>query len=423
MARILMALSEAPYPDRSNGQTIRWNPIVRNLAGRHVVDLVIANDQRHDARECAAATRQFCNSVTEADMPDRNLLVRRMLTLGAVASRKRAPYRMIKHWSRDLAACIARQAQRHDYDCMLWCGNFSDALSLFLSSSRKRNQRTIIDWIDSPSLHMSHVAINRGSNAQALLDRANAALLARWERYVNARCDAAVYITERDALHANGASTSNVHVIPNGLLDDGPPEAEARRRSQGALTIGFLGNMGYQPNIDAALRLHSDIYLPLKEEYRTLKLKIIGRAPTEAIQRLRSPDVQVTGPVASIWPHISSTDIFVFPMRIGGGMQNKLLEAMRASRPVIASTICVAGLDSEARDVVAIADSDDEFRSAVRHLINDPGASEALGRSGREYVRRYDWSEIVPRYERLLLSSPTQKKAVLCDDNQTLVGP
>jgi glycosyltransferase involved in cell wall biosynthesis len=168
------------------------------------------------------------------------------------------------------------------------------------------------------------------------------------------------------------------------------------------MTIGFLGHMGYPPNISAVLRLHDRLFLPMKKEIPELRLKIIGHWPGSEIRALESDDVEVTGTVESIWPHLAEVNVMVFPMEIGGGLQNKILESLAADRAVVTTSISAIGCGEKGLEYLVVADTDEDLRAATLALLRDSSRrSEAVGK-GRELLRFFDWDEILPRYEKVV---------------------
>ena len=161
--------------------------------------------------------------------------------------------------------------------------------------------------------------------------------------------------------------------------------------------------MGYAPNIRAAQRLHSQVYLPLRDEFPSLRLKIIGRAPSPEIRALVGPGVEVTGEVESIWPHLAEVDVMVFPMDMGGGMQNKILESVAGGCPVVTTSICSSGYGVEGAHALWVAESDGEIREVTASLLRDGSLREETRSKGKGLVAALSWETILPRYESVLL--------------------
>lgn len=86
------------------------------------------------------------------------------------------------------------------------------------------------------------------------------------------------------------------------------------------------------------------IFKPLAASIPGLALKAIGRYPHTELLSFSSMDVDVTGEVGDLWAAMSGMTIFLFPMDIGAGLQNKILEAMYLAKPVITTTVCSSSL-------------------------------------------------------------------------------
>jgi glycosyltransferase involved in cell wall biosynthesis len=403
MARILIVLPRSPFPECHDGISLRMNALLKYLSSRNSVGLIIACDTSIDNNLRADEARRYCDRVIEFFPAQKPMFDRYFRLAIGMIDTNRAPYDEFKNWSVDLAQTVFKTSATYDYDVILWTGLFSDAASVLFSMKNVKLPRIVMEWTDSNALHLERGTHAKSRRGKYFLKSIRVQKLIRWERYINSLCNAAIYITSFDAEFANGAFSDKICVIPNGVMHDSQVQIEKPRNSKLYLTLGFLGNMGYKPNILSAIRLYEKIFVPLKKEYPDLKMKIIGRNPADVIASLNSEDVIVTGSVESIWPHIFDTDIFVFPMVTGAGLQNKLLETMSASKPIVASPICVAGLGGETHNTLITAYSDNDFCKAIRELINSPTQRIAIGEAAHQYVTRYSWEAILPIFEKAII--------------------
>jgi glycosyltransferase involved in cell wall biosynthesis len=259
--------------------------------------------------------------------------------------------------------------------------------------------RAVYDGIDSPYLHYLREPQAKGPMNFFL--PFNLWKIRRWEKSLLADVNATAYIAPPDAALSISCNTRNVYVIPNGIYLEG--EALSPPTQSEPASLGFLGNMGYAQNIRAALNLYQNIFLPLKKEFPNLKLTIIGRAPTNEIKALAGPDVEVTGTVSSIWPHVGRTTAFVYPMTGGAGLQNKILEAMHVGKPVVTTEICLRSLGARPGEEILIGRNDEEFRNHIRALLKNPGFARDLGLRGKAYVdRTFEMSQVIESFEKFL---------------------
>ena len=93
--------------------------------------------------------------------------------------------------------------------------------------------------------------------------------------------------------------------------------------------------MSYPPNIEAAIFLCKKIKPLIDKEYKLCKILIGGTNPTKKIKNLENEQIHVSGRVEDIRNLYSIGKVFIAPMFIGSGLQNKLLEAMAMGIPCI----------------------------------------------------------------------------------------
>ena len=103
-------------------------------------------------------------------------------------------------------------------------------------------------------------------------------------------------------------------------------------------------------------------------------------------------------------PFVENAAVSLCPVRVAGGVQNKILESLALAVPVVTSPEGFEGLGArEDDDGVRIARTPDEHASAALELMRDPAARRALGRRGAEFIARsYDWDRQVDALESVL---------------------
>jgi glycosyltransferase involved in cell wall biosynthesis len=209
--------------------------------------------------------------------------------------------------------------------------------------------------------------------------------LAAWRRV-----EVVVAVTEDDRRTIlTEAPRLDVRLVPDGADHLRPPR---RRVEPAAATILFVGNFAYQPNVDAARFLCHTIFPLVREEVPGARLQLAGNgAPTE----LLIEGVSFTGRVARLEPYYDRAAVVVCPLRIGGGIKVKMLEALTRGKAIVSTNIGVQGLDEAP---VVVRDDPREFAHAVAELLRNAGARTKLESRARAYAAQLPtWDEAAER--------------------------
>jgi glycosyltransferase involved in cell wall biosynthesis len=84
--------------------------------------------------------------------------------------------------------------------------------------------------------------------------------------------------------------------------------------------------------------------------------------------------------------------VFVIPLKAGGGIRGKALEAMAMKRPIVTTTIGVEGIYLRHEESALFADEPEAFANAVVRLLRDPGLRDRLASNAFATVQQsYNW--------------------------------
>lgn len=195
-------------------------------------------------------------------------------------------------------------------------------------------------------------------------------------------------ITEQDRNLLAIPSNKKISIVPNGV-DTGHFENSHISKKY---DIVFAGNMNYPPNIAAAIFLVEEILPKLKSQFPNVTVLIAGANPSPEVQNLASDGVTVSGWMNDIRKAYCESRVFVAPMFIGAGMQNKILEAMSSELPVITSTLAAEAFKEKDFSKVLEANSSFEFAKAIQYYLLNEDAQVSDGKKNRIYVEeKYSW--------------------------------
>jgi glycosyltransferase involved in cell wall biosynthesis len=209
----------------------------------------------------------------------------------------------------------------------------------------------------------------------------------------------AVSTADRDRLAAL-SPTARVVAVPTGVdTDYFKPQ---RNETPGRLV--FSGSMDWYPNEDAVLYFVDEILPRVRSHIPDVSLAVVGRNPSVKIRALGNrAGVHVTGTVDDVRPHVGEAELYVVPLRVGGGTRLKIFEALAMGKATLSTTIGAEGLDVVPGTHLQLADGPAMFSEAIVALLRDPERRRSLGREGRRLVEeRYSWASVTRTFEERL---------------------
>ena len=384
--KILVVLPRFPYP-LDKGDKLRAYHQIVELAKRHEVYLFALSHRkvRHDDYDhlhtcCTAVDYVQLHWWESAWGVLKAFLTGQPLQLGYWSSC--GARRAYTHWERqiqpDVVYCqmvrTLPTAAGSPYRKVL---DFQDALSL---NTRRRMERShgLLKWV----LRYEYKALQRTEQEALQL------------------FDATTIISpaDRDAIH------QAITLVPNGVDTDYFNQA-IKQSSEETFSIVFTGNMSYAPNVDAARWLVKEI-MPLvwKQCPSGVNVLIAGADPKPAVKALAGPNVTVSGRLDDIRTAYASAKIFVAPMRIGSGMQNKLLEAMSMGLPCVTTSLAASPLGATAGEHLLVGDSAIELANQIVKLGTE-ALHDTIAAAGHRFVQEhYAWPAAVAPLEKILLN-------------------
>jgi glycosyltransferase involved in cell wall biosynthesis len=207
---------------------------------------------------------------------------------------------------------------------------------------------------------------------------------ARYERDTLSVADAVIVFTRDDAeplIDLLGRDRPEIRIIPLRLplSDPIPSTSESRVKSD----FLFVGNFIHPPNADAARRLVRSIFPKILAKLPTSNLTIVGPDPPDDIGAAASDRLTITGWVDDPTGYLTGASIVLVPLRQGGGLRVKMLEACAAGKAIIASPTAVQGLPLLPDQHFVLANTDEEFVLAAVALMGDPTRRARLGEAAR----------------------------------------
>ena len=379
-------VTEEPPDHAGGGGSIRQAYLLDALATGFSVDLLVTGQVRDERVFSAVA------SVTEVATGERwwseHPIGRRAIGLGTTLASR---YPLLAYLSAPRRRALARAlGQSHDRYSVV-CVEHEALVPLLRRRSAER-------WVIT--LHALYSEIIR--RELELAERAHQRWF--WRRELRK-----AHKIERDALDYDrcvvcsdddaealsgigGGARDSITVIPNGvdldLLSPAPIPTEPR--------VLFPATLSYQPNVEGAVWFCTEIWPRISSAVPGATLVLAGRDPGPAVRELeRLPGVSVHADVPSMAPYFEAARVVVVPVRVGAGTRLKALDAMAAARPVVGTTVGLAGLGIVDGRQAFVADAPEAFAAAVARTLRSDNVAREMGAAGRQHVEdRFGWDRI-----------------------------
>jgi sugar transferase (PEP-CTERM/EpsH1 system associated) len=385
--RVLFLSQRVPFPpDRGDRIPTSW--IVRWLARRHQVTCIAFAQGEDDLEGARALEAQGIPTVaipvntTIARLRSIPLLLgTRPLTLGLLGSR-----------------ALQREVDRRIASSDLAFA-FSSSMGAFLLPHHRVAR--IMHFADLDSDKWRQYA-SYTHPPMSWIFRREWRTLERFERTVGRTFDASLFCTrlEQEQFRER-VPEADSSVLPNGVdLDYFRP----CRDEAGSSDLVFTGVMDYFPNVDACQYFAQEVLPRVRVRHPDARFTIVGSRPSPAIRRLSAiAGVTVTGRVPDTRPYLRRAAVFVAPLRIARGVQNKVLEAMAMGLPVVATRAATQGIEGTPDGTYLVADSADAQAEAIGRLLTDPTRARALGEAGRRFVEAHHrWDSCLSRLDHVI---------------------
>lgn len=219
--------------------------------------------------------------------------------------------------------------------------------------------------------------------------------LIKYEKKIIDKFQSVMVLTKRDKrLIEDFNHNVRATVIPTGVdVDFFRPTDDC----SGDRNLVFVGHYKHYPNADAVMYFVNEIYPKVLKKIPDMKLYIVGSGLIKDIESLpeKNKNIIVTGEVEDIREYLKKPNIFVAPVRLGGGIKGKVLEAMAAGVPVVGTKEAADGIDFDISDALLVSDDTNVFAENIVRLAGDKILYDRLSKNARITVERhYDWKII-----------------------------
>jgi glycosyltransferase involved in cell wall biosynthesis len=175
------------------------------------------------------------------------------------------------------------------------------------------------------------------------------------------------------------------------------------RRMPNSNNIVTLGTLHYPPNADGIRWFINEVFPLIRQRVPDSTLTIIGKNPPQdflAIEAENPSVIKVTGFVPDLTPYLMESALMVVPVRAGGGMRVRILEAFAYAMPIVTTTIGLEGIQATHEKDVLVSDNTIDYANTTIRLLENKFLQDKLSKNGRKLAeKKYDWQVVLKQMD------------------------
>jgi len=377
--KIFVLLPRIPWPLEKGDKLRAYNQIKQLARNNEIVLCALNVDGNADKQKAFSMLQPYCVSVNFIDITKVSVLFNII-----IAFFTGKPLQCGFYFSRNAKRKIHSLIKKHQPE-MLYCQFIRVAPYII-----KENLPKTIDYQDVLSIGMKR----RADIAPFYLKPfflTEYKRLRRYENYVFDLFDVKTIISEQDRDFIDHPEKDKIVIVPNGVDHDFFKPQNRKK----IYDVVFTGNMAYPPNVNAVEYLAEEILPLVWKSLPDVKMFIAGATPDGKVRRVASDKIIVSGWIDDIRDAYSQSRVFIAPMRIGTGLQNKILEAMSMKIPSITTSLASNPIGATEDVDIMVGNNAAELASHIVLLLKDKEKAASLAQNGYDFVHRvYEWSSV-----------------------------
>jgi sugar transferase (PEP-CTERM/EpsH1 system associated) len=384
--RIFVLLSRFPYP-LEKGDKLRAYHQIKELSEQHEIILCALSDVEVD-EESLLELKEYCSHVEVIRLSKMQIYWQMAIRFFTSLKPLQVAYFYNGSAKKRIRALIEEKKPDHLYCQLVRVTEYVKDLSI----------PKTLDYMDALGTGVER-RIDRSPFYMKLLLNMEARRLMHYEQSVHQHFDHLTVISEQDRLLIG--LDRDITVVANGV----DMEAFKQKESKKEFDLIFTGNMAYPPNVETAVHLVRTIMPIIWQSRPETNLALVGATPDPKVHVLASERVTVTGWVDDMSDYYAKGKVFIAPMSIGTGLQNKLLEAMAMKLPCITSNLVNNALGAQNKVSVLIGESPVQYAKLALTLLNDDELSRSIAENGFKHVtEKFTWKGTTARLLALIES-------------------
>lgn len=373
--KVLLIMSRIPYPP-IGGDRVKGYNLVKILSKHYGVTLVCLTDQKITLDQ-----KQFLeNYCLKHKIFYKSKLQSIVSSFKSIYNDK--PLQVSYYYFNDVQKYINNETKSHDILI-----NTLVRTSEYVLDNKSKPK--LLDMVDLISLNYQRSKDKVNSILWQLVYNFEYSRLRKYEKKCLQNYNNSFLVNRQESEFCR--QFGSVNWIPNGVNEK---LLNYTKKNPNIInSVAFLGRMDYQPNIDATMWFVDNIFPLINKD---INFYIVGSNPPAKISNLAkvSDRIHVTGFVDDPFYILNSCSAIVAPMQTGGGIQNKILEAMALGKVVITNSLGANPIIG-AKDQVNLLCEDNisQYANLVNDVVNNKETYENIGKNAKKFVyENFTWA-------------------------------
>ncbi len=391
--KLFVLLSRFPYP-LEKGDKLRAFHQIKELSKQHEIVLCALSDQKV-AQSSIDKLQEYCKTIHIIKLPKWKIYWNLFWQLLFTDKSLQVVYFYNKSAQKKINRIITEYQPDHIYGQLIRVAEYIKNIPI----------PKTLDYMDALARGMERRIAQSPFYIKWFLTT-ETTRLKRYEHQIFDAFDNLTIISEQDKNLIVHIKNDTIQIIPNGVDYE---MFKFQENFEKKYDLIFTGNMAYPPNIDSVVYLVNEVMPLVWEKYPDVKLVITGAEPDKKVLQLASENVEVTGWVKDITTYYAAAKIFVAPMQIGTGLQNKLLEAMAMKLPCVTSQLANNALGAEHQNSILIGNEPEEYYEHIISLLENKNLYNDIATSGYDFVKKnYTWEGTTQKLNELIINTKKQ---------------
>ncbi|MBE9480689.1 MAG: glycosyltransferase [Bacteroidetes bacterium] len=387
--KIFILLSRIPYP-LEKGDKLRAFYHIKYLSKNNEITLFALNDSKVNKEKAFQALQPYCRSINFFDLSKFSILFNVLLAFFN-GKPLQSGYFFSSRAKNRINKIISETKPDHIFCQLVRVAEYV----------KNQNIPKTLDYQDVFSKGVERRIQPASFYLKPLLKLEYKRLL-KYENKIFDYFDNKTIISEPDRELIPHPEKDKIVIVMNGVDTDFFKPIDRKKEYD----IVFTGNMGYPPNVNGVEFLVKQILPIVRRNKPEIKVLIAGANPDRKVIAVKSKNIHVTGWVEDIREYYAKARIFIAPMQIGTGLQNKLLEAMAMKIPCISSHLANNALNAKSGKEIKIGNSAEEYAQHIIYLLDNKDKADEIALNGYNFVlNNYNWEKATEKLEELMFNS------------------